>query len=287
MEALNLLIFSSFFTGLLIISLLIIANKTHNFALRWLCISLFALSYSLFVEFLIHSRRILDFTYLFQTSVPLMYIFFPALYFYVRSVLFREHRLKRSDWVHFIPAIISFIDLLPFYLSNIYRKKTLLQETFIEGGSVFDLRVSLVQVEWHQFMKPTIAILYILLIVIQLFNHYMLHHTHISRATHHWLISLCGLYLVFLVHWAAFYMYDFTQFGLNPDYFKPTLALITFLSIGTMILRRPDVLYGIDYDLPEVVEGLKVLKDEHEEEEYIPKIITSMESEVGQLRKRG
>jgi len=41
----------------------------------------------------------------------------PMLFFYVRSVLRDDHKLKRIDLIHFVPAIIFFLGSIPHFLS--------------------------------------------------------------------------------------------------------------------------------------------------------------------------
>ena len=53
---------------------------------------------------------------LFGHGTPLIYLIGPLLYFYVRGVLNDEHRLKRGDFWHFLPAIFDLFTRIPYYL---------------------------------------------------------------------------------------------------------------------------------------------------------------------------
>ncbi len=47
---------------------------------------------------------------------PLFLTVGPILYFYVRGVLRDDYRLSKSDWLHFIPALILCINIYPIFL---------------------------------------------------------------------------------------------------------------------------------------------------------------------------
>ncbi len=49
---------------------------------------------------------------------PLFLTVGPILYFYVRGVLRDDYRLSKSDWLHFIPALILCINILPHLFSS-------------------------------------------------------------------------------------------------------------------------------------------------------------------------
>lgn len=49
---------------------------------------------------------------------PFLFLSGQALYFYIRSVLFDDFRLKKSDWLHLIPFLLIAISLTPYYLTD-------------------------------------------------------------------------------------------------------------------------------------------------------------------------
>ena len=82
---------------------------------------------------LIISGKIVETPHLFKLAAPLNFLLPPLTYFYVRSVLKNENRFKKTDWFHFIPFFIVFLNYLPFYLSTAQQKIFIIKEVGIEN----------------------------------------------------------------------------------------------------------------------------------------------------------
>lgn len=61
---------------------------------------------------------IINFPYFIRVPATFHYLIGPCIFLFVRTLLYREKKLKPSDWLHFIPFIIHFFELLPFHLQN-------------------------------------------------------------------------------------------------------------------------------------------------------------------------
>ena len=85
---------------------------------RFLVTFLGIMSLALFMNFLILSKFILQFPWLYRLPSPLFYFLVPSAYIYVRMVLLDEPHARKTDWLHAIPAIIHLVEMLPFYLSS-------------------------------------------------------------------------------------------------------------------------------------------------------------------------
>jgi hypothetical protein len=100
------------------LSLLLLYFNAKKFAsTTYLGIFFFLISlYGLYQYILLYSKSVtLISLFLFNLSLfsSPVYLIGPMLYWYVRSVLTDDPKLKRSDLLHFIPAIIFFISALP------------------------------------------------------------------------------------------------------------------------------------------------------------------------------
>lgn len=76
------------------------------------------MTYSLFLLAFVwwyQEKFILEAPFLMRSISPLLFLSLPFFYFFVRNTLNGNDNLSKSDFLHFIPAIISFIDLIPFY----------------------------------------------------------------------------------------------------------------------------------------------------------------------------
>ncbi|MDN3689901.1 helix-turn-helix domain-containing protein [Cyclobacterium jeungdonense] len=84
---------------------------------RFLDSSLFLYNFFLMVYFLwIEAGYILDMPSMLRVMSPLLYLCAPLFYVYVRNSLEKTRDWRRSDWLHFIPVVIHYLDLIPYFL---------------------------------------------------------------------------------------------------------------------------------------------------------------------------
>ncbi|WP_143156138.1 helix-turn-helix domain-containing protein [Cyclobacterium lianum] len=109
---------------------------TKTYLLGWslLFYSLFFLVYFLWF----HAGWILRFPHFIRTVNPLMFLTAPFFYFYIRNTLFDRNGLVFKDSLHFIPAILHVLDLMPFYLLS-YERKLELAKMFVEDPGTLNL----------------------------------------------------------------------------------------------------------------------------------------------------
>ncbi len=109
---------------------------TKTYLLGWslLCYSLFFLVYFLWF----HAGWILRFPHFIRTVNPLMFLTAPFFYFYIRNSLFDKTGLNLKDTLHFVPALLHVLDLLPFYLLS-YERKLELAKLFVEDPKTLNL----------------------------------------------------------------------------------------------------------------------------------------------------
>lgn len=76
--------------------------------------NIFILSYFLWFE----AAYVLEVPHLLRSVSPLMYLGAPFFYFFIRNVLFDLKGFQKYDWVHFLPVVFHFLELIPFYLES-------------------------------------------------------------------------------------------------------------------------------------------------------------------------
>ncbi len=114
--------------GVLNSGLLIVKGNRGKIKSCFLGWSLF--SYSIFFLVFVlwyEAGLILSYPHLLRSTSPLMFMAGPFFYFFVRNTLDRQETFKKSDWLHFIPALIHSVDLLPIYLMSSEEKLLLAQ----------------------------------------------------------------------------------------------------------------------------------------------------------------
>ena len=99
----------------------------HNQPSIWfLAFFVFTFAYGCFGFFLFVTRYYLDVPYLFRTGWFLLYVSAPSLLFYVKYLSNERRPLKWKDCLHLIPAIIYFVDFLPYFASSNEHKRQVL-----------------------------------------------------------------------------------------------------------------------------------------------------------------
>ncbi len=82
---------------------------------------------------------------------PILFLSGPALYLYIRSVLFDDFKLKKSDLFHLIPFFLILLSLIPYYAN--------LPETKIEIVNKIRLTKNLVSDNYFEVWPWTISML--------------------------------------------------------------------------------------------------------------------------------
>jgi AraC-like DNA-binding protein len=93
-------------------------KQPNGYAQRFLAGWLLLYGYIGFISSLVLNGTILQVPHFFRTAAPLYYLTGPLLYLYVRSSLRSETRFDwRYSWL-FLPAVLNFIEFIPFYLQS-------------------------------------------------------------------------------------------------------------------------------------------------------------------------
>jgi AraC-like DNA-binding protein len=113
------LIFKLFILSFAIVNSLVLVIKGNkgqirNYFLGWSlgCYSLYFLVFILWYEM----GFILDYPHLMRTGSPIGFLAAPFFYFFVRNNVFGYSGFQKWDWIHFLPALLHVLDLMPFYL---------------------------------------------------------------------------------------------------------------------------------------------------------------------------
>jgi AraC-like DNA-binding protein len=106
------------FLGFLIFIALFFKNTTQKYSSRLL--ATYILTFSLFAvhNLLVVTGLLNQFPYAFRATKFLHYLPAILMYLYVRATVKQENHLQKKDYILFIPTILHFLDLLPFYITN-------------------------------------------------------------------------------------------------------------------------------------------------------------------------
>jgi len=128
--------------------ILCIYSYRKNYQNRWLALYYIMAGYGFLVAFLIYARLIINFPwiYTYRTGFIAGFMVPPLSFLYIRSIL-KQKPFSYKDLLHFLPAIIFFIDFLPFYLDPVATK---IHEAALDAQDV--------NTKWSEFSQGWIGI---------------------------------------------------------------------------------------------------------------------------------
>ncbi|MDI9366117.1 MAG: AraC family transcriptional regulator [Flavobacterium sp.] len=111
------------FLGILIFFALFFKNATQKHSSRLL--ASYILVFSLFAahNFLVVTGLLTQLPYAFRCTKALHYLPSVFLYLYVRATVKHEQSLQKKDYLLFLPTVLHFAELLPFYFTDKVTKK--------------------------------------------------------------------------------------------------------------------------------------------------------------------
>lgn len=81
------------------------------------------------LSFVLQSREFYSrFPHIFGIGTGLIFLFFPLMYVYIRTYLYKDSRRLSKFWMHFIPMIFFFVAFSPFYFQSGAAKATSIAE---------------------------------------------------------------------------------------------------------------------------------------------------------------
>lgn len=153
-------IFCSFITSLLLFT----QGRYQLHANRLLSIVLFAFGWYAFSFLLIQTGWMKNIPVIFRVGSPLYYLVPPCAYLYIRSVIRDEDRFRKRDWLHFLPALLHFLELLPFYFSDAETKRQAIQAVTESFNDAYDKGSGLIPMIWHYILRPLQGLVYLVFI---------------------------------------------------------------------------------------------------------------------------
>ena len=150
--------FSLFSIGMLI-GLVIITKNRKSLAYTFFGLYNLITAWGFLISFLLFSGLIIQYPHFFRTAAPLHYLWGPLSYLFVRNLLSSDNRFYKTDLLHFIPFVIHFVELIPFFLSSAEIKIALLKGMLADGNR-FGVYEGLLTSYWHGFLKFTQMLIY-------------------------------------------------------------------------------------------------------------------------------
>jgi len=112
---------------------------------------------------LVDLHQLESFPHYYRLPAPFFYLIGPFLYLFTRSLLHNEKNFKAWDWLHAIPFLFHFIELLPFYLSSASVKIQHIRQIDWTILSQFtDSTEGLINSKYHTILKMASYVTYLI-----------------------------------------------------------------------------------------------------------------------------
>lgn len=231
--------------GLFLAVVLLFGKNTSRSKNTFLGLLMIAFSVTLF-EYVLHwSNYIYHYPLCLYWYKTIVFIFGPLLYLYLKAIQTPGER-SWKDGLHFLPALLFFLNYWPFYTSSIAAKQDLLYHGKAAAeGLVFPF---LNLVKWEPFLFVGHLSFYALMIALLMYREKLFKRT--STNTLHlikvnWFFTLFLLYVGFVLGNLSYYILIQTPFFKIEYDYGISLAMVLFIyTVGYLGYRRPQIFDG-------------------------------------------
>jgi len=231
--------------GVLICSILLLANKTQVHANRLLALTVFSLTLAMIQAYLIYSGNLVRFPHFFRVPSPFFYLSLGTSYLYVRSVLNDETSFRKYDLLHFLPAFLHLVEMMPFYLKSETEKRVVIEKLLQEPGQIAQLNEGLLPPYMHNLLRSIIGLIYVGLMIRLLVKASREKSLKlIQTSSFGWLkwftaimtMAVCSVLLILLLPQSPY---------INKTLGIHLSVIICFVILNFYLFFRPQILYGI------------------------------------------
>jgi len=251
-------------TGILLSVLLLFFNARKNQSTIYLALFFFTISVYCFLQYvMLYSKSEVLVSIFFLNIGFLTYLIGPTLYLYTRSILTDDSRLKRTDILHFLPALVFFILSLPHMFSSWSHKIEIAANIIKDGkyvvaynsdifhGLISDLAVFL--------SRPALTFWYLLWSILLLIRFYKSRKE--SRILSHqlfiikWLVVLFSFLTILIFSHSIQILESHAMHNVVIFYITDILQLLSGIGLIGLLISPfffPEILYGMPR-MPEIV----------------------------------
>jgi len=190
---------------------------------------------------------------------PLFLLAGPALYFYVRGLLRDDYRFSKLDWLHFIPAFILLINILPHLFSSFEYKLSFGQRVLLNPSEILNNKYLFIPSAVNFILRPLIGLIYVgicIRLMVLKFK-YEKPEDKQSLLIYRWLILLIFNTLLVYVSFLVFTIFSFESLNYKmaevKGYYFLNISLVGLVLFNATLLFFPNILYGLpqlDFLLP-------------------------------------
>lgn len=186
--------------------------------------------------------------------LPIYYLTGPMLYFYVRSTLRDNHVLSKNDYLHFLPAIIGLITVLPYIFKSFDYKLAVAQQFIDDPNSI-----KIVRTHWfypnyiNVIARPILLFGYGTACLAMIWKYTSKKRNYSPMAQRNtlikWLISITIIAFLTAISYILMTYLFFSTTNLKKEVFNQlpisTFTGFFFSIIPIVIIIFPEILYGM------------------------------------------
>jgi AraC-like DNA-binding protein len=129
-----------FFTGVLILIILILNLQSSPLANKLLIGVILPFTLAQLLFYLYVTGLAIYVPYFYRLPSPLYLAMYPMAYLYVRTYILDKEVLSKKDYLHFLPALLHLIQMIPFYLMPLEQKRAIVAEVIQNGEKMIQFK---------------------------------------------------------------------------------------------------------------------------------------------------
>ncbi len=241
------------FMGSLVCMLIILHFNKFKLANAMLLMYIGGISIFITMNFLNHSGLMLQLSWLYRLPSFIYYLIPPAAFLYVKTIVKDEGRLRKWDYLHFLPAVLHFLEMIPYHLQPLNVKQDIVEQALADNSLIYVFNEGLLPPYWHHFLRSMLGLIYSIAMLNMVFNIKKVSksNTGISTATIRWLFVFAVLTICLSVVLALGFVLKL-YFDLSIFQFYTIGVGIIFMISFYYMYFHPDILYGI----PRILKGI-------------------------------
>jgi AraC-like DNA-binding protein len=243
--------------GIFLSGLLVYFNAGKNPASVFMGLLFFLISIYAFIDYILfYSESAVFISIVFVNFAFISYLIGPALYWYVRSIIKDDHRLKKTDFWHLLPMLIFLFTALPYTFSPYSLKVEMANQIILDVGFIQNHH-STILYKWIGvpavfLSRPVLILAYILwsaLLVIR-FVREKSNSTVFTRQGFmlKWISLLLGFFLILVISHTLLIVKATFERSLVIFYTLNILQILSAISLIGLLISPflfPEILYGL------------------------------------------
>jgi AraC-like DNA-binding protein len=230
-------------------------NKVMKNATRLLAIAFFSIGCYALSHFLFLTEWILNLPVYYRLVTPLYYLIPPCIYLYAWQILRIDEARRSYTWLHFLPALITFVDVIPWITAtNSFRYQSV-YSIVVDHVSIFKIAPGFLPIWTHFIGRPVQGLCYI----VWQFRHVLgVRKKHFNRfrslqyqKVYRWVFTLSIIELIMYLSLTGFTLTLLTdlhnaEFIRRMVYAPAFLMCISFIVAAFYLYFTPNLLYGYE-----------------------------------------